>query len=299
MNVLSLCDGYSCGQIALKECAISVDKYFASEIKQSAIKTTLLNFPETIMLGDLTKWKEWNLPRIDLLLFGSPCQDFSSINTNLKSDKKGLDGDKSSLFFICHEILQDLMEKNPNLLFLCENVKGSGKLAEILHVNPLRNDAITFCGCHRSRVFYTNIYSETYTDLFGEKWYHSHIKFPKTSSGKKIKIDRDDVRNEYTDYYYNKRKDKYKHNKIVGNESELRCVVRSRGCIIGSNIVIFDEHTRRNLNLREMRDALCVPDWVLFPDYPLSKIQDMIGDGWNIEQIKFIFTHLKNQNKQV
>ncbi|MEG2599877.1 MAG: DNA cytosine methyltransferase, partial [Muribaculaceae bacterium] len=77
MNVLSLFDGMSCGQIALRELGIKVDKYFASEIDKYAIAQTKLNFPNTIHLGDVTKVKATNLPPINLLIGGSPCQGFS------------------------------------------------------------------------------------------------------------------------------------------------------------------------------------------------------------------------------
>lgn len=293
LNVLSLCDGYSCGQIALRECGIPVARYFASEIKKSAIATTAMNFPDTIQLGDLLKWREWELPKIDLLLFGSPCQDFSAINTSRHD--YGLKGKKSSLFFQCVEILHALMEQNPDLLFLCENVKSSEVIGTILHTNVLFSDAITFCGCHRSRNFFTNINADTYSDLFGVKWWHSNIRFPTRPSGEKIKIDTNDKFNEFTDFYFNKRKNKYQFNAIYADrtrEAEMRCVVRTRGNIMGSNIVIFDDHTRRTLTLKEMRRCLCLPEWVEFPQYSLSTLQDLIGDGWNIEQIKFIFKHL-------
>lgn len=293
LNVLSLCDGYSCGQIALLECGIPVAKYFASEIKKSAIATTAMNFPDTIQLGNLLKWREWELPKIDLLLFGSPCQDFSSVNKSRHD--YGLKGQKSSLFFQCVEILHALMEKNPEILFLCENVKGSEVIGSILHTNVLFNDAITFCGCHRSRNFFTNINADTYSDLFGAQWWHSNIRFPTSHSGEKIKIDTHDKFNEFTDYYFNKRKNKYKFNPIYSDrerEAEMFCVVRMRTNIMGANIVIFDDHTRRNLTLNEMLRCLCVPDWVQFPPYSISTLQDLIGDGWNIEQIKFIFKHL-------
>ena len=293
LNVLSLCDGYSCGQIALRECGVPVARYFASEIKKSAIATTALNFPDTIQLGDLRKWREWELPKIDLLLFGSPCQDFSAINQSRHD--YGLKGQKSSLFFQCVEILHALLEKNPNILFLCENVKGSEAIGSILHTNVLFNDAITFCGCRRPRNFFTNINAETYSDLFGAQWWHSNIRFPTRPSGKKIKIDTHDRFNDITDSYFNKRKNKYQFNAIYAarvKEAEMRCVIRNRTGIIGANVVIFDDHTRRALTLNEMRRCLCVPDWVAFPQYSLSTLQDLIGDGWNIEQIKFIFKHL-------
>ena len=64
INVLSLFDGISCGQIALERAGIKVDKYYASEIDKYAIQVTQKNFPNTIQLGDVTKWKEWNIQLI-------------------------------------------------------------------------------------------------------------------------------------------------------------------------------------------------------------------------------------------
>lgn len=82
MNVLSLFDGMSCGQIALQRQGHKVDNYFASEIKPHAIEVTQHNFPNTIQLGDVTKISWKNLPKIDLLIGGSPCQDFSRVMLN-------------------------------------------------------------------------------------------------------------------------------------------------------------------------------------------------------------------------
>ena len=81
MNVLSLFDGMSCGQIALNRLGIKYDNYFASEIKKIAIKVTQHHFPNTIQLGDVKNINLKELPKIDLLIGGSPCQDFSIINT--------------------------------------------------------------------------------------------------------------------------------------------------------------------------------------------------------------------------
>lgn len=73
MNVLSLFDGISCGQVALEKAGINVDKYYASEIKDIAIRVTQSNYPNTIQLGDVTKVEGKDLPKIDLLIGGSPC----------------------------------------------------------------------------------------------------------------------------------------------------------------------------------------------------------------------------------
>jgi len=77
MNILSLFDGISCGRVALERANIPVTKYFASEIDKYAIKIALKNYPDTIELGDITKISALNLPKIDLLIGGSPCQGFS------------------------------------------------------------------------------------------------------------------------------------------------------------------------------------------------------------------------------
>jgi len=77
IRVLSLFDGMSCCQIALKELGIKVDKYYASEIDKHAIKQTLINFPDTIQLGSVTEVDARKLGHIDLLAGGSPCTNFS------------------------------------------------------------------------------------------------------------------------------------------------------------------------------------------------------------------------------
>lgn len=124
MNVLSLFDGMSCGQQALERAGFKVDNYFASEIKPHAIKVTQHNYPNTIQLGDVTKINAKDLPKIDLLIGGSPCQDFSSAN----KEKKGLEGIKSGLFY---EYLRLLKETNPKY-FLLENVAMDDKSYSII-----------------------------------------------------------------------------------------------------------------------------------------------------------------------
>jgi len=114
MNVLSLFDGMSCGQIALERAGIKVDNYYASEIKKHAIKVTQYNYPKTIQLGDVRNIKASEIPKIDLLIGGSPCQDFSIANKK----RDGLMGAKSSLFW---EYVRLLKECNPTY-FLLENV---------------------------------------------------------------------------------------------------------------------------------------------------------------------------------
>ncbi|KAA6324376.1 DNA (cytosine-5)-methyltransferase 3B [termite gut metagenome] len=117
MVVLSVFDGMSCGQIALKELGFPVSKYYASEIKDHAIKCTKTNFPNTVHIGDICKvsYKDgiletengiFEVGKIDLFIGGSPCQDVS----NLMPDRQGLAGTQSSLFW---EYVRLLHETKP------------------------------------------------------------------------------------------------------------------------------------------------------------------------------------------
>ena len=101
MNVLSLFDGMSCGQIALNRAGIRYDNYFASEIDKWAIQITQKNYPNTIQLGDVTQIKASDLPKIDLLIGGSPCQSFSNAGNG-----KGFDG-KSGLIYHYFRLLKE------------------------------------------------------------------------------------------------------------------------------------------------------------------------------------------------
>ena len=153
MNVLSLFDGISCGRVALERAGIKVDRYYASEIKPIAIKVAQTNYPDTIQIGDVTQVKAEDLPKIDLMIGGSPCQDFS--NANLVKD--GLDGDKSSLFYHYLRLLQEVKPK----YFLLENVKmkkaDQARISELLGVEPLAINSKLLSAQSRPRLYWTNI----------------------------------------------------------------------------------------------------------------------------------------------
>ena len=115
MNVLSLFDGMSCGQIALERAGINVSKYYAAELDKYAITVTQANYPDTIQLGDVTKWREWNIDwaSIDLLIGGSPCQGFSCLGKQL-----AFDDPRSKLFFLFFDILNHIRSVNPDVKFM-------------------------------------------------------------------------------------------------------------------------------------------------------------------------------------
>ena len=155
MNVLSLFDGMSCGRIALDKSDIKVDNYYSSEIKKYAIDIANKNYPEDKKnrLGDITTLKGSDLPTIDLLIGGSPCQDFSGAN----KDRSGLKGIKSGLFY---EWLRLKNETKPKY-FLLENVRMKKEHQNIisneLGCEPLIINSMYFAPQLRHRLYWTNI----------------------------------------------------------------------------------------------------------------------------------------------
>lgn len=152
MNVLSLFDGISCGQLALKAAGISVSKYFASEIDKNAIKVTQHHFPNTVQLGDVTKVQGANLPKIDLLIGGSPCTGFSCSGKQLNFNDP-----QSKLFW---EYVRLLKECSPRY-FLLENVRMKKEYQDIisqhLGVSPVLVNSTTVGVQSRNRLYWTNI----------------------------------------------------------------------------------------------------------------------------------------------
>ena len=152
MNVLSLFDGMSCGQIALMRLGIKVDNYFASEIDEYGIQITQLRYPDTIQLGDVKQIKGADLPKIDLLIGGSPCQGFSSSGHNLNFADP-----RSALFF---EFVRLMKECKPDH-FLLENVPMKQEWANIissyLKVSPILINSSYTSAQMRRRLYWTNI----------------------------------------------------------------------------------------------------------------------------------------------
>ena len=176
MKVLSLFDGMSCGQIALKQLGVIPDVYYASEIDSHAIKQTQLNFPDTVQLGDVTKWREWNIDwkSLDLILAGSPCQGFSFAGKQL-----AFDDPRSKLFFVFIDILNHVRLFNPNVLFLLENVNMKKShmrvISEYCGVFPVNINSNLVSAQNRDRWYWTNIRTKQ-IGLFGEL--HSDIPQP-------------------------------------------------------------------------------------------------------------------------
>jgi DNA-cytosine methyltransferase len=142
----------SCGQIALERAGIEFDTYYASEIDKYAIKVTQHNYPNTIQLGDITKWKEWDLPNIDLLIGGSPCQGFSFAGKQLNFEDA-----RSKLFFEFVDILKHYKPK----YFLLENVRMKQEhqdvISQYLGVKPIIINSALVSAQNRIRLYWSNI----------------------------------------------------------------------------------------------------------------------------------------------
>lgn len=168
MKVLSLCDGIACGRIALERAGIPVDEYYAAEIKDIAIKVAMSNYPDIIQIGDVNKitYKngilstekgEFYINHFDLVMFGSPCQSFSSA---MRAEHRvGLeDKERSGLFLECYRILKEIKPT----YFLMENVASmrnndKNVISDLLGVQPILIDSATVTGCSRKRYYWTNI----------------------------------------------------------------------------------------------------------------------------------------------
>lgn len=286
MNVLSLFDGMSCGQIALERAGFKVNNYFASEIKKIAIETTQLHYPNTKQLGDVTKVKASDLPQIDLLIGGSPCQDFSQGN----KERKGLQGMKSKLFF---EYLRLLDECKPKY-WLLENVMMYDSdymiISEYLNTEPVRINSNLVTAQHRDRYYWTNIGPEYY-NLFGFR--KSAIPQPRNKFITLQSI----LTYGYTDLV------------------KARCLVTTSGSSIknpesmykrytttGMVNIIFDspdfdyKKGIRFLNNIEMERLQTVPEGYT-KHLNERQAMNLLGDGWTIDVIAHIFSYLNGFEK--
>ena len=155
MNVLSLFDGSSCGQVALERCGINVDNYFASEIDKWGIQITQKNYPNTIQVGDVRFVSARVVPDIDLILAGSPCQGFSFSGKQL-----AFDDPRSALFFEFTRILEECRRYNPNVKFLLENVRMKQEYQDIissyLKVEPVAINSSLVSPQNRYRLYWCN-----------------------------------------------------------------------------------------------------------------------------------------------
>ncbi len=159
MKILSLFDGISCARVALERAGIKVNAYYASEIDKYAVQISRKNYPNQHQIGSVCdlfteKQRVAIMPDIDLLIGGSPCQDLSIA----KKNRKGLDGERSGLFWEYVRILNEVKPK----YFILENVASMPKeakeiITKTLGVEPIMINAALVSAQNRKRLFWTNI----------------------------------------------------------------------------------------------------------------------------------------------
>lgn len=291
INVLSLFDGISCGQIAIEKVGIGVENYFASEIDKHAIKVTQANYPNTKQLGNVVDVKAKDLPKIDLLIGGPPCQGFS-----IAGKKLNFDDDRSKLFF---EFVRLKNELNPKY-FLLENVRMTDDIAdaidELLGVKRIFIDSRNFTGMIRKRYYWTNIpigeiptKNVAIEDLLDNEPFDRDLNFfldrtiyePTTSYDGIITINPRD----------NNGKQTWQRGRVYDVKGNCPTICAS---LFDLNIT-KDHKTWRKLTINECEKMQGVPK-----DYTaiVSKNErgKQLGNGWNVDTVAFIFSFLRGEN---
>lgn len=302
MNVLSVFDGLSCGQIALNRVGIKYDKYFASEVDKHAIKVTQHNYPNTIQLGDVTKVKGSDLPKIDLLFGGSPCQGFSFAGKQLNFDDP-----RSKLFFEFVRLKNELQPK----YFLLENVvmkqEFQDVITEYLGVEPIKINSNLVSAQTRERLYWTNIpninqpedLGITLNDILEDIGVNGEV-LDRTKLNKATILGR--RLNEQG------KRDDYNKNIPISQCLEVRASNRDKSnCIttaakdnvlttmpIGRHVDAFKKKLPfRYYTIKEYCRLQTVPDDYFDGVASENQIRKMIGNGWTVDVIAHIFKEIK------
>lgn len=285
INVISLFNGMNTLRQALENKGFKVGKYYSSEIKPYAIELTQHHFPDTLQVGDINNWKEWNIDwkTIDFIGSGSPCQDLSAAG-----NREGLNGEKSSLFFVFIEILNHVKKLNPKVKFLQENVGSAnsfdvGIMSRNLGVYPIRINSKLLCAQQRDRYYWTNIKTKQ-DGMFGDLVVD--IPIPKD---KKIKF-QSILTSGYT------------------NREKARCILESeerplkdkfklykRYNEIGMINIVFDKNDYSfTENIRILNKVELCRLQGFSDDYcdilTRNKSASLLGDGWTLPVIEHILS---------
>lgn len=321
MNVVSLFNGMNTGRQALENVGIKVNKYYSSEIKPYAIEITQFHFPDTIQVGDIAKWKKWNIDwkNVDLILSGSPCQDLS------KAGKRaGINGSKSSLFFTFVDILNHIKTLNSKVLFLQENVASASKLdvgiiSRSLGLYPIRINSSLVTAQKRDRYYWTNIKTkETIFDIVTDipQPKDLGIMFKDIITGGNVDTDKhvsiktnqcnsnliyqynNEIRvkaNTKKGYYILTENDILDLNFPTSTTRRARVTKGKSPCLIMSNnnLYTYKNGIVRTVNKIEMCRLQGFPD--NYCDIlTTAKAGSLLGDGWTLPIIEHIFKYIKN-----
>ena len=198
MNVLSLFDGISCCRLALERARININTYYTSEIEPNAIKVSNEHYPDSVRLGDVNNWREWDIDwkNIDLITWGNPCQSFSFAGKQLNfNDPRG------KLFFVAAEILEHIKTVNPNIKFLMENVQMkeeySNVITERLGVQPILINSRLLSAQDRKRLYWCNWNitqpedaNISFSDIVEDGWFCASMRGRRIKNGKRCDYDK-------------------------------------------------------------------------------------------------------------
>lgn len=290
MNVLSLFDGMSCGQIALDQLGVKVDNFYASEIDKFAIQVTQKNYPGTIQLGDITKWKDWEIDweNIDLIFGGSPCQGFSFAGKQL-----AFNDPRSKLFFVFIEILEYIqlrrkIANKPGPLFLLENVRMKKEYIDVItshiKVDPMMINSALVSAQNRVRFYWTNINGLKQPEDKGINW--GDIK---EHNAPLVHYYSDKALNWITRH----EKRTGKKLKIWGMKNKCQMLEASMHKNYSSQrfFGIEDVNGLRYISLLECERAQTVPEGYTEGVSNTQRYR-MLGNGWTVEVIKHIFKNI-------
>ncbi|MDB4302104.1 DNA cytosine methyltransferase [bacterium] len=304
ITVLSICDGAAIGREALKSLNIKVKNYFAYEIKKTAILCATENHDDIIHLGDVTKADYKNgmlyhengsieVPKVDLIIGGTPCQDFSiaqmmgGLLVENREKRKGLDGIKSVLFYKYLE----LKNKTNAAYFFLENVKmkkeAEKELNDYMGVNALHINSKLVTFQSRPRLYWTNIpFATIPTDRHINYQYYKDTDFDYCS---KFKVNKTPSRIKMWNDG-NGRTDMKSCNNVTNSE-KIGCLTRKQDRAPNSGLIEFDGFCRY-LTTRELELAQGVP---IGYTKMLTKNQseDILGDGWTLPIIVHLMSGLK------
>lgn len=268
----------SCGQIALHELGIKVDRYYASEINKHAIKQTQLNFPDTIQLGDVRGVHAKDLPKIDLIAAGSPCQGFSFAGKQLNFNDP-----RSALFFEFVRILNECREINPDVLFMLENVRMKREyeqvISDTLGIKPVMINSALVSAQNRVRLYWSNIHTDIPQPkdrgLCGYDVLRQKLKGQRQD--KIIVLNRDNGKLPFRPY------------RIYDLCGKLPAVCSTHQ---GFDIRVNNGGKVRKLSVRECARLQTIPDWYKW-ECSDTQAYTLLGNGWTVEVIKHIFSFIK------
>lgn len=290
MNVLSLFDGMSCGQVALSKAGIPVHNYYSSEIDQDAIQVAYDNYPRTIFLGDVAKVDVSKLPKIDLIMGGSPCQGFSIAGGMLNFDDP-----RSKLFFEFVRILREVREVNSGVKFLFENVFRKSSyvdiVSEYLGVQPIKINSALVAAQRRRRMYWTNIDGVTQPEDKGII-FESVLDFGQEDDSLYLserEIVRAKNKHEAKTWKSGKRMGNMKFPNAVDKKSQCLSAVEIRGARETNHV--SDIKGIRVLTRNEYERLQTIP--VGYTDIVSEKAaKKMIGNGWTVDVIVHILKGL-------